>query len=75
MKKQYDFVGSFINGFARVKLNNKYGIVDRTGEEIIECKYDNVYNFHNGFFLVRLNDEHFWINKGETIKIKIINIL
>ena len=70
---KYDWICDFHNGFACVELNDKWGMIDETGKEVIECKYDVVYWFKNGFTKVRLNDEYFWVNEGETIKIKEIN--
>ena len=74
MKKKYDYVGKLENSFVPVKLNGKWGFVDETGKEVIECKYDVVYWFKNGFTKVRLNNEYFWVNEGETIKIKEIKL-
>ena len=69
---KYDYIGLFNDGFARVELNDKWGYIDETGKEVIECKYDYIYYANrNGFFHVQLNGEEFWINQGETIKIKI----
>ena len=58
MGKKYDFVDNFNNGFANVKLNGKYGIIDITGKEVIEIKYDWVDYFNNGFACVELNDKY-----------------
>ena len=74
MIKEYDYIGDFKNSFFKVRLNNKYGIVDETGKEVIECKYDGIWNFKNGFFEVALNGKEFWVNK-DGIKIKIIELL
>jgi len=40
--KIYDFVSSFDKGVARVKLNNKWGLINRQGEEIAPIKYDKL---------------------------------
>lgn len=37
---KYDYVGSFSEGLARVKLNNKWGYIDLTGKEVIPIKHD-----------------------------------
>ena len=58
MKKKYDFVGIFIDGFAHVQLNNKWGFINKTGEEITEIKYDSIYYFHNGYAIVVLNGKY-----------------
>ena len=73
MKNKYNWIGEFRNGFACIYLNDKWGFIDETGKEVVECKYDFVYEFKNGFFKVKLNDEYFWINQ-DGIKIKIIKL-
>jgi hypothetical protein len=47
--KNYDFVGDFKNGFARVELNLQFGFINEKGEEIVPVKYLNVWDFCNGF--------------------------
>lgn len=41
----YESVESFINGFARVKRNGKFGFINKKGKETIECKYQWINNF------------------------------
>jgi len=48
----YDFVGSYYDGIARVKLNGKYGYINRSGERITPLKYDIVNDFNEGMGLV-----------------------
>ena len=55
VEPKYDAVGDFNNGFARVKLNGKYGFINEVGEEIVEPQYDDVWDFENGFAIVKLN--------------------
>ncbi len=45
LKNKYDSVEMFINGYARVVLNDKWGFVDTTGKEIVNPKYDIAGNF------------------------------
>ncbi len=40
---KYDSVSDFINGFASVYLNGKYGLIGKTGEEILPCEYDGIF--------------------------------
>jgi len=69
---EYDQVLNFIRGFALVKLNNKWGIINENGKEIIPPKYDDVNVFSNGFAQVKLNNK--WgfvdINGREITDIK-----
>ena len=59
---KYDQVCDFCNGFAPVRLNNKWGIIDKSGKEVIEVKYDDVDYFENGKAKVTLGDEEFEID-------------
>ena len=68
-KSKYDDVSYFEDGFACVKLNNKWGYIDKNGTEVIPIKYDEVYNFYNGKAAVRLGRKEFYINKeGNKVK-------
>ena len=42
ISSKYQFIGNIIKGYsyARVKLNGKYGFIDKNGREIIPCNYD-----------------------------------
>ena len=39
---KYDFASIFETDVARVKLNNKWGLINRQGEEITSVKYDRI---------------------------------
>ena len=47
-----------------VKLNGKYGFVDKTGTEVISCKYDDARSFHDGRAGVKLNGKWGTVNKS-----------
>ena len=59
----YNDIYDFSEGFARVKLNNKWGFVDKTGNEVIPCKYDWADDFEEGLSKVRINDKWGYIDK------------
>ncbi len=52
----YDFEGDY----ARVRMNGKYGLVDRTGREVLSCEYDEIsYNndsYFNGGYQIVIKD-------------------
>jgi len=50
----YQQLFGFVNGFAIVKLNNKYGFIDTTGVEVIPCKYDDARHFSEGLAAVNI---------------------
>lgn len=39
---KYDYIYDFRGDYARVSMNDKYGLIDRTGREVIPCEYDNI---------------------------------
>ena len=74
-KKITEIIYNDIFYFYYVELKDKYSFIDENYNVIIECKYDNIISYKNGFFKVQLNNEYFWINQGETIKIKTMKLL
>lgn len=53
----------------RVKLNGKWGYLDRTGDVVIPMIYDDAGNFKNGKAEVQLNADRFCIDvKGKRIE-------
>lgn len=42
IKAQYEETGNFVVGFACVKKNGKWGVIDTTGKEVIPCSYDDL---------------------------------
>ena len=67
--KKYAWKGKYYEGLAMVRLDKKYGFIDKTGKEVIPIKYDNAWGFSEGLANVRLNNKWFYINqKGECVK-------
>ena len=63
---KYDYVWSFSEGLASVKLNGKWGAIDRSGNEIVPIKYDNVWSFSEGLASVKINEKYGIIDKLEN---------
>ena len=63
----YDEVCDFHEGLARVYKGDKYGFIDKMGNEIIPCVYEQLMeadpNFHDGLALVHQGEKYFFINK------------
>lgn len=63
----YDMVSDFHEGFAMVTKGDKYGFIDKMGNEVIPCIYEFMEeadpNFHDGLALVHQGEKHFFINK------------
>ena len=60
---KYDEADFFSEGFARVKLNGKWGFVDKSGKVVVPIKYDYVHNFYDGLAEVKLDGESWYIYK------------
>ena len=39
---KYDYVDKFKGDYVRVKMNGLYGLLDRTGREVMACEYDDI---------------------------------
>jgi hypothetical protein len=58
LNKAYDFIGDFSEGYAKVKLNGKWGLIDGEGNEIVPPEYVQVGEFHEGLVAVKLKAEN-----------------
>ena len=54
---KYDEADFFSEDFARVKLNGKWGFVDKSGKVVVSIKYDQVSSFYDGLAEVKLDGE------------------
>lgn len=43
---KYDEISDFKYGYAVVKINGKYGIINDSGEEILKVKFNKIYTLH-----------------------------
>ncbi|WP_462351775.1 WG repeat-containing protein [Capnocytophaga leadbetteri] len=70
--KKYDWKDEYYEGLAMVKLDKKYGFIDKTGKEVIPIKYDDAESPSEGLAKVKLNDKYGFIDKTgkEVIPIK-----
>lgn len=61
-QKKYDQLYYLIEGFRKVKLNNKYGYVNEAREEITAIEYDEAWDFHEGMAAVKKGEKMGYIN-------------
>ena len=48
IKPIYDYIKPFSDGLSQVKLNNKYGFVDKSGKIVIPIKFSSTHDFYEG---------------------------
>ena len=68
--EKYDIVDDFEEDLTRVRslLNGKWGLVNKTGKEVVEPKYDAIGPFSQGLAKVQLDDKWGFIDKqGEEV--------
>ncbi|MEK7432028.1 MAG: WG repeat-containing protein [Cyanobacteriota bacterium] len=62
----------FFEGFAKVKINNKYGFIDKTGKFIISPKYDYAEKFSDDIAWVSVsNGDSMYVNKTGKVVIRV----
>jgi hypothetical protein len=60
---KFDVVYSFSEGFARVRLDDKWGFIDTKGNYLVEPKFNFIDEFSAGFAHVNLDDKWGIIDK------------
>ena len=65
-KGGYEYIEGYVEGLAWVRLNGKYGFIDKSGTEVIPCKYDWAFSFSEGRACVQLNGKYGFIDKSGT---------
>jgi hypothetical protein len=58
----FDFVDDFSEGYAKVKLKNKYNFINKNSEILSDKWFDDAYYFREGYAGVELNDKWNFIN-------------
>ncbi|ECC1273812.1 WG repeat-containing protein, partial [Campylobacter coli] len=55
---------------AKVKLNGRWGFIDRSGKFVIKPKFDSIWDFSEGLAKVKLNGKYGFIDKSGKIVIE-----
>ena len=58
IEPQYNFVSPFHEGFAIVRKETKYGMINETGKVVIPIEYTNVTAYSNGISFVQNGDNY-----------------
>jgi uncharacterized lipoprotein YddW (UPF0748 family) len=65
---QFDWVDSFNQGLARVKMGYKWGYMDKTGKLVSRFRFDESELFSEGLALVKVGSKYGYIDtKGELV--------
>ena len=69
-----EYIKLFKDNFAIFQINNKYGLINKAGKEIIPFKYDNINSQNFGMFLADLNNKNYLFDStGNIISSQIPN--
>lgn len=68
-KKDYNQIYQVREGIAVVELNNKYGYINSSGEEIIPLIFDNLSRFSDGLAIIQTNNKYGFIDRSGHVVI------
>ncbi|MBQ9184159.1 MAG: WG repeat-containing protein [Neisseriaceae bacterium] len=57
---KYDFIGNIDYGFAKIKQQDKYGLMDKNGKIIIPCEYDDILTLTKEPDLIAVKKNNAW---------------
>lgn len=64
----YNYLDRFEEGIALVKLNNKWGYINKLGKAVIPIQFDKAYSFRNGYAEAEMGTEKYIIDRsGKTV--------
>ena len=72
LEKEYDYVGDFTDGLARVEKDGKWGYIDRKGTVVIDLIYDFVGYFHEGLVGVKKDGKYGFLDREGNVVIELI---
>ena len=70
IEPQYDEATEFYEGLAAVRINGKWGFIDKTGKIVVKPQYDRVENFYEGVAAVEIKNKWGFIDKTGKIVIE-----
>lgn len=71
-KSRYDFIGLYHNGLAYVRLDDKYGFIDKRGDEVVPLVYDRAGDFSEGLAAVERDGKWGYIDVFGKEQIKLL---
>ena len=70
IKPQFDEAYNFSEGLARIKINGKYGYIDKKGNYVINMPFDEAEDFSKGLARIKINEKYGYIDKKGNFVIK-----
>ena len=70
-RSNYDEIGVYVEGLAKVERDDKWGFIDERGSEVIPLIYESASDFSEDLALVELDNNYGFINKSGQIVIPI----
>ncbi|MBD2568991.1 WG repeat-containing protein [Anabaena lutea] len=67
LKAKFDWVESFSDGMASVKMGYKHGYIDRTGKLVGRLQFDTAAPFSEGLALIKINNKYGYIDKSAKL--------
>lgn len=67
---QFEEADSFVDGLALIKLEGKYGYIDKSGKLVIKPQFGEAYSFSEGLALVKIQGSNGYINRNGNLAIQ-----
>ncbi|MBD2629398.1 WG repeat-containing protein [Trichormus variabilis] len=67
LKAKFDWVESFYDGIAAVRMGYKHGYIDRTGKLVGRLQFDSAAPFLEGLALIKINNKYGYIDKSAKL--------
>ena len=67
---QFNFASDFSEGLAPVRMRDKSGYIDQTGNLVIPAQYNRAFPFSEGLAVVEIGDKYGYIDKTGNIAIQ-----
>ncbi len=69
IEAKYEYVNTFSEGLAPVRIDGKWGFIDKEGKIVINPQFDEVYKFSEGLAAIRIAKQWGFIDKEGKIAI------
>ena len=63
MEPRYHYAEPFCDGLAQVRLDGRYGCIDKAGDAVIPLRYDEMWECSEGLFRVVVDRKHGFVDR------------